>query len=91
MEHKENPTKEDLIEYFSPRIAIRKLHQDECGALMGLSKEEIDTINSAPISKSAKYKMYGNSIVVDVLYHIFRRLYIDTTPTKPKQPSLFDI
>ena len=65
-------------------MRIRKLTPRECFRLMGLSEEEIDTIQSTAISKSAQYKLAGNSIVVDVLYHIFRTLFIDTAPTAPK-------
>ena len=31
----------------------------------------------------------GNRIVVSCLYHIFRRLFVDTKPTAPIQLSLF--
>lgn len=39
---------------------------------------DIDKIQAAGISKSQQYKMAGNSIVVAVLYHIFRKMFIDT-------------
>lgn len=56
---------------------IRKLTNRECFRLMGVSEENIDKIQNAGISKTQQYKMAGNSIVVDVLYHIFRKLFID--------------
>lgn len=54
MEHKENPTKEDLIEYFSPRIAIRKLHEQECLRLMDVADEDIEKIVSFPFKSKAE-------------------------------------
>lgn len=56
---------------------IRKLTPRECFRLMGVSESDIDKIQNAGISKTQQYKMAGNSIVVDVLYHIFRKLFID--------------
>ena len=41
---------------------------------MGFSDEDVDKVKEAGISKSQMYKQAGNSIVVDVLYHIFSRL-----------------
>lgn len=56
---------------------IRKLTPRECFRLMGVSESDIDKIQNTGISKTQQYKMAGNSIVVDVLYHIFRKLFID--------------
>lgn len=58
---------------------IRKLTPRECFRLMGVSESDIDKIQSAGISKTQQYKMAGNSIVVDVLYYIFRNLFKDNT------------
>lgn len=55
---------------------VRKLTERECGRLMGVDDDRIDTIAGCGVSRSAQYKMYGNSIVVDVLYHIFRTAFI---------------
>ena len=55
---------------------VRKLTERECGRLMGCTDEDIATISNCGVSRSAQYKMYGNSIVVDVLYHIFRKAFI---------------
>lgn len=41
------------------------------------------------ISKSQQYKMAGNSIVVDVLYYIFDRMLVNTTPNDEVQLTLF--
>lgn len=56
---------------------IRKLTPRECFRLMGVSEIDIDKIQKSGISDSQQYKMAGNSIVVDVLYHVFRKLFID--------------
>lgn len=65
---------------------IRKLTPFECLSLMGLKPHEIEKINKANISDTQKYKMAGNSIVVNVLEHIFANLFkennIDTTLRK---------
>lgn len=58
---------------------IRKLTPRECFRLMGVSETDIDKIQAAGISNSQQYKMAGNSIVVDVLEHIFRKLFVDRT------------
>ena len=58
---------------------IRKLTPREAFRLMGVSESDIDKIQAAGISNSQQYKMAGNSIVVDVLEHIFRKLFVDRT------------
>lgn len=67
---------------------IRKLTPRECFRLMGVSEKDIDNIQKSGISKTQQYKMAGNSIVVDVLYHIFRKMFVDTKDEN-KQLSLF--
>lgn len=64
-------------------IRIRKLTPKECFRLMGFSDENFDAAQKAGISNSQLYKQAGNSIVVDVLYYIYRELYIS-------MPYLFD-
>lgn len=56
---------------------IRELTSRECFRLMGVAEENIDKIQAAGISNAQQYKIAGNSIVVDVLYHIFRKMYIE--------------
>lgn len=58
------------------RYRIRKLTPRECFRLMGVDDADIDKIQASGISNSQQYKCAGNSIVVDVLYHLFRKLYI---------------
>lgn len=63
-----------------PTFRIRKLTPRECFRLMGVDDEDIDTIQAAGISNSQMYKLAGNSIVKDVLYHIFRKIYVEQQP-----------
>lgn len=87
------------------RYRIRKLTERECLRLMGMDDADIDkidayrirqtlkngTVKEKPIPKSQKYKMAGNSIVVDVLYNIFYQMFIaEPTKPQPKQLTLFD-
>jgi DNA (cytosine-5)-methyltransferase 1 len=60
------------------RYRIRKLTPRECFRLMGVDDADIDKIQGAGISNSQQYKMAGNSIVVDTLYHLFRKMFVDT-------------
>ena len=60
------------------KFRIRKLTPRECFRLMGVDDKDIDRIQAAGISNSAQYKLAGNSIVVDVLFHIFRKMFIET-------------
>ena len=105
----EHPTKEDLLEYFGQRIRVRKMTPREAMRLMDVDDAGIDKIMNATetvtlkngtvktkkaISKTAVYKLAGNSIVVSVLYHIFRTMFIPGQPENNRQviiqPSLFD-
>lgn len=104
----EHPTKEDLLEYFGQRIRVRKMTERTAMRLMNVDDADIDKIMNATeivtlkngttktkkaISKTAVYKLAGNSIVVSCLYHIFRTMFIPNQPenqiSKPIQPSLF--
>lgn len=60
------------------KFRIRKLTERECLRLMDVDDEDIDKIQATGLSKSAQYKLAGNSIVVNVLYHIFRKMFVDT-------------
>lgn len=64
-------------------IRIRKLTPRETFRLMGFSDKDFNAAQNAGISNSQLYKQAGNSIVVDVLYYIYRELYI-------AMPYLFD-
>ena len=106
----EHPTKEDLLEYFGRRIRVRKMTPREALRLMDVTDSDIDKMMKATetvtlksgkvkekkaISKTALYKLAGNSIVVSCLYHIFRTMFIPDQPesnnSHPKQLTLFDL
>ena len=67
---------------------IRKLTERECFRLMDVDDADIDKIQAAGISRSQQYKMAGNSICTGVLFHIFRKLFIETE-NENKQLTLF--
>lgn len=71
------------------KYRIRKLTPRECFRLMGVDDADIDKIQAAGISNSQQYKMAGNSIVVDNLYHIFRTMFVDKGTRQVKQLTLF--
>lgn len=70
------------------KFRIRKLTPRECFRLMGVDDKDIDKIQAAGVSNSAQYKLAGNSIVVDVLFHIFRKMFIETE-SESQQLTLF--
>ena len=61
---------------------IRKLTPRECYRLMGFGDDDFEKAQSV-VSNTQLYKQAGNSIVVDVLYYIFKSLY-------EAMPYLFD-
>lgn len=73
---------------YEPRHRIRKLTPRECFRLMGVDDKDIDKIQAAGISNTQQYKLAGNSIVVDVLYHIFRKAFCETH-NENQQQTLF--
>lgn len=70
------------------RYRIRKLTEREVFRLMDVSEEDIDKIQAAGISKTAQYRLAGNSIVVSCLYHLFRKMFVQTE-CETQQLSLF--
>lgn len=76
-----------IIEYFA-NYRIRKLTPRKCFRLMGVSEKDIDNIQKSGISKTQQYKMAGNSIVVDVLYYIFKKMFVDNS-CEDAQLSIF--
>ena len=67
---------------------IRKLTERECFRLMDVDDADIDKIQAAGISRSLQYKLAGNSICTGVLFHIFRKLFVDKE-NENKQLTLF--
>lgn len=66
-----------VISELTPKYRIRKLTPKECFRLMWVDDADIDTIQASGISNSSQYKLAGNSIVVDVLYHIFLKAFVE--------------
>lgn len=56
---------------------IRKLTPREVLRLMDVDDEDVDKLLASGISSTQLYRMGGNSICVSVLYHIFRKLFVD--------------
>lgn len=67
---------------------IRKLTPRECLRLMDVDDDNIDKMFCAGLSNTQLYKMAGNSICVGVLFHIFRKMFIDSS-CESEQLSLF--
>jgi len=55
-------------------LRIRKLTPKECWRLMGFKDDSFEKAEKV-VSNSQLYKQAGNSIVVNVLYHIFKQLF----------------
>lgn len=90
---KEKKQMELPAELKGKKFRIRKLTPKECFRLMGVDDADIDKIQASGISNSGQYKLAGNSIVVDVLFHLFRKMFIEPGEEgfhgEPKQLSLF--
>lgn len=56
---------------------LRKLMPRESLRLMGIDDEDIDKMLASGVPEDQLYKQAGNSIIVDVLYHQYRRMFID--------------
>lgn len=78
-----------VAETTAARYRIRKLTERECFRLMGVDDAVIDKIQASGVAKTQQYKMAGNSIVVDVLYHIFRQALTNDRDDSAVQLSLF--
>ena len=73
-------TMEEIYESFNGSgqdFRIRKLTVREVFRLMDVDDSDIDKLMAAGISNTQLYKMAGNSIVVNVLYHIFRKMFVN--------------
>ena len=56
----------------------------------GMTEKEKRAAMKESISNSAQYKLAGNSIVVDVLFHLFRKMFIETgAEVQAEQGTLF--
>ena len=72
----------EVISYVKS-LKPRVLTEREAFRIIGFSDEMFDKVVNAGISKREIYRQAGNSIVSDVLYYIFKELYI-------AMPYLFD-
>lgn len=63
-----------VVEHEAKSFRVRKLTPRECYRLMGFTDEQFNK-SQAFSSDSQLYKQAGNSIVVDVLYYIFGKLF----------------
>lgn len=52
----------------------------------GMTEKEKRAAMKNSISNSSQFKLAGNSIVVDVLFHLFRKLFVETGPDRTNQP-----
>lgn len=80
-----------VLEKFISRIRVRRLSERELFRLMDVEDKDIDTLLGSGVSKTQLAKMAGNSIVVNVLYHIFRQLFVaeNAEPQENEQLKLF--
>lgn len=60
----------------------------ECLRLMGVSEADMGRMRGAGIGEADLYRLAGNSIVVDVLAEIFRKLFMDKGPDAEEQMEL---
>ena len=58
-----------------PNYRIRKLTPKEYMRLMGFSDEDYEKCKAVGMSDSQLYKQAGNSIVVNVLEEIFKKMF----------------
>ena len=76
LEINEDMTREEMTK----RYKIRKLTEKECFRLMGVKDADYERI--IPVtSKSARYKLAGNSIVTTCLMGLFSQLNIQDIPS----------
>ena len=60
-------------EYFR----LRRLTPFECFSLMGVRKSDNKKLISSGVSEAQLYKQAGNSIVVDVIYNLYKSTFFD--------------
>ncbi|HBJ1650873.1 TPA: DNA (cytosine-5-)-methyltransferase [Clostridium botulinum] len=65
----------EIEDNLQSNFRIRKLTPKECWRLMGFTDKQFDKAKELGISDSQLYKQEGNSIVVNVLYYIFKELF----------------
>lgn len=73
--------------FFTDKGHLRRPTERECFRLMGIDDDTITKMLSTNLHPHAYYRMAGNSIVVDVMYYIFKKLFVDEYV--PEEMSLF--
>jgi len=63
------------IKCIDTNYRVRKLTPTECFRLMGFTDIDINKCIEIGISNSQLYKMAGNSVVVDVIFEIFKMMF----------------
>ena len=83
----------DKIQAFPFESLVEHPAYSKTERFAGMTEKEKRSAMKRSISESAQYKLAGNSIVVDVLFHLFRKMFIETGPDIEKgeatQMSLF--
>lgn len=79
----------DKIQLYPFDLGIKHPSYSYEERLANMSEDEKRTLMRKGISNSQQYKMAGNSIVVDTLYHIFRTMFIDKGKKQAIQQTLF--
>ena len=72
----------------SPPGGLRRPTPWECLRLMGVSEADMGRMRDAGIGETELYKLAGNSIVVDVLAAVLRKLLVDPGPDDGGQMEL---
>ena len=80
---------DDEMKKVIKNLRVRKLTERECFRLMGVDDDRIDKLIESNISRSQLYKMAGNSIVVDVIYNIFRTMFVENNKEHGQSNKLF--
>lgn len=78
----------DKIQSFPYETLVEHPAYSKAERFRGMSDKEKRAAMKHSISNSAQYRLAGNSIVVDVLYHLFRKMFVETG-ADDKQPTLF--
>ena len=78
----------DKIQAFPFESLIDHPAYSKAERFRGMTENEKRAAMRKSISESAQYKLAGNSIVVDVLFHIFRKMFIETD-NESQQLTLF--
>ena len=82
-------TSDNLLELVQAGLVrIREITPREAFRLMDLEESDIDTLLSSGLANTSLYQLAGNSICVGVLYHIFRKMFVETE-NESEQMTLF--